>query len=102
MNKKLLIVGAVLTLLGLGLSANAYERHLAARDTSAALAVIDSGMDWDGVTPITQEERNDRLDANLEVWRTQKGQRNTRAIVAMLMVCVGTGSVFLGRPSQAS
>ena len=100
MKKLSLIAGVVVSVLGLVVSANAVERHIAARDTARSLEIIESGMDWDSVTPITIEEQTDRLDANVYVWRSQKSQRNTSGLFELLLVGGGVAAVAVPKLSR--
>lgn len=102
MKKLTLIAGAVVAVLGLVVSANAVERHFAASDTAQALETIESGMDWDGVTPITAEQQADRLDANVEVWRMEKSQRNTRGLLGLALLVGGGGALGYSRKRSSN
>ena len=96
MKKISLIAGIVIAILGLVVSANAVERHVAASETAAALDVIESGMDWDGVSPITAQQQAERMDANVDVWRDQKSQRNTSGLLGFLLMSGGVAASVLG------
>ena len=96
MKKLSLIAGVVIGVLGLVVSANAIERHLAASDTARSLQTIESGMDWDGETPITAVEQADRMDANVDVWRSQKSQRNTSGLLGLLLLGGGVTAAVAG------
>ena len=96
MKKLSLIAGVVIGVLGLVVSANAVERHFAASDTARSLKTIESGMDWDGETPITAEEQADRMDANVDVWRSQKSQRNTSGLLGLLLLGGGVAAAVAG------
>lgn len=95
--KKATLIGSVAVgVLGLVVSANAVERHLAARETADALKIIDSGMDWDGVTPISTQEQAERMEANVDVWQSQKNQRNTRGLLGLLLIGGGAATAVFG------
>jgi len=96
MKKISLIAGVVIGALGLFASANAVERQFAVRSTAEALEIIEAGVDWDGTTPITAEDQADRMNANVDVLRTQKGQRNTSGLLGLLLMGGGVAAVVVG------
>ena len=100
MNRSLLVTCIVTGVLTAIFSFMAIERTMAANETSAALSIIDQGLDWDGETPISAEQQADRMNANLDVLSTQTSQRNTQGILAILMLFTTGGTAFMMQKNQ--
>ena len=94
MKRGLLMTTIVTGILTLAFGAMTVERSMAAGETSAALDLINQGLDWDETTPITMEQQTDRMNANLEVLQSQKSQRNTQGTFAFLMLLATGGTAF--------
>lgn len=100
MKKYIWITGIAVALAGLASLAYAAERQAAMSDTNASLQVIDSGMDWDGQTPINQQQQAERMDANVSVLVNQKGQRNFSGGLGMALLVAGVGATVAGRKNS--
>ncbi|MCA9126020.1 MAG: hypothetical protein KDB22_03005 [Planctomycetales bacterium] len=90
------IVAGIAIAIGLGMTAYALERNTAVSETLDALALIDSGRDWDGTTPISQEQQTERLQSNTDVLRNQKSQRTTSGLLGLLLIAGGTAGLIVG------
>ncbi|MCP3918643.1 MAG: hypothetical protein GY711_24115 [bacterium] len=91
------IATIAILLAGCALLVVAGERHVSAADTSEALELIDSGLDWDGATPISIVQQTDRMNANVAVLRDQKSARNLRGGLGLLLVGAGAFALFRQR-----
>ena len=96
MKKISLMIGVVVLVLGLSVSAYAIERHVALVSSAESLDLIRAGFDWDGKTPLSTEEQTDRLNANVEVFRTEKRQRNVSGLFGAMLVGGGAAATTFG------
>ena len=101
MKKATLIVGIVVVLSGLGSLAMAMERQTAISDTKSALEIIDAGLDWDGQTQISMDQQTDRMNANVAILAHQKGQRNSRGAIGLVLVTAGVVAVLFNRNNRS-
>ena len=97
MKKYILIAGIAVAVAGLASLAYAAERQTAVSDTNAALEIIQLGMDWDGQTPINEQQQSERMDANVSVLGDQQGQRNFSGGLGMALLVAGVGATIASR-----
>ena len=97
MKKYLWIAGISVALAGLASLAYAVERQTAVADTNSTLELIDSGLDWEGQTPISQQKQTARMDANVAVLADQQGQRNSSGLLGLALLSTGVGIVVAGK-----
>ena len=97
MKKYTWFTGVAVAIVGLASLAYAAERQTAISDTQATLEIIESGMDWDGKTPIDQTKQTERMDANVSVLADQKGQRNFSGSLGFGLLALGLVTTVVGR-----
>ena len=85
------IVAGVLSVICLTMAG---ERAVATGNTWDAIKVIESGMDWDQITPITTSQQAERMEANLNILQTQVSGRNTWGILGLVSSLVTIGAAF--------
>ena len=73
----------------------AIERTMVSSETAATLDTIEKGLDWDEQTPITIEKQTERMEANLEIYRSQTSQRNRWFLLAGIMSVATFGSFVI-------
>ena len=71
----------------------AVERAMAVSGTNQAIDTIEQGLDWDGKTKISTEQKADRLQANLDVLVRERSQRNRWGGLAMV---AGLAAITMG------
>lgn len=97
MKRGFLAASILAGVLSVGFMVMAGERAMATSETNSALDIIASGVDWDESTPISAEQQADRMEANVEVLRSQKSARNTWGGLGVFTGLIAAGSVFMMR-----